>query len=194
MRVRNYSRQSVYVTDDKICNLSADSGKFQKLVHLLRDNAAEVSYNHPGHILYVLRLYAVNAAGIDDFLDFGKVSLCHFFRRRKVFKKLLRNDVHTLVRALGGQPPHNEKPPGVTLVAELAFSRGILPFKYTDDLLRAFFFLGYSHFSSPFRANESSRASVLKYFFSIEESVETGKPITLKKSPSIRSTSSAPLA
>ena len=80
MGVCNGAALSVKVAKQQICHLASHPGKFEELLHGVRDHAVKVLDKHPAGILDVLRLDMIESAWTNDGFDFGKFSICQILR------------------------------------------------------------------------------------------------------------------
>ena len=73
VRIGNDSGLFINITEKEVCNLSSDTRKFEKLVHLVGNGAVILAFEDLAHGNDVTGLGLVKTAGADDLFHIGKL-------------------------------------------------------------------------------------------------------------------------
>lgn len=111
MGIGNDGGQPVHVPQQQVGDLPPHPGEAQQLLHGVRQHPAVFLSQHPALLLDGGSLGAVKPAGLHDLLDAGEVSFSQRLCRGKFPEQRLADDIHPLVGALGGKPPHHHQLP-----------------------------------------------------------------------------------
>ena len=116
--VRDHSGLAENVTEQEVCDLASHTRKEKKLLHRVGNTTVKVSDEKACALAQIVCLGAVKSASAYRLREFFKIRLCHIGGGGVFLKERFRYLIDTLIRALRGEPSHDEKPPGVSLIFE----------------------------------------------------------------------------
>ena len=113
MRIDRKTRDIKCIGQNDICRFSADTGKFDKLIHFGRNFPTVIRNEQLRRSDNIFCLDLITAAALDNFRHIGKLCLRQVTRRRVLREKHTGDLIDTDIRTLRRQDRGNQKFEGI---------------------------------------------------------------------------------